>query len=98
MPLLVLILSGVIAFATVFIACEIGQRMSDAFDGIHFTIDQFEWYLFPIEIQRMLLTIIAVAQQPVPLECFGSTTCTRVVFKNVSIEKIVIKFTLVNFV
>ena len=86
MPLLLLIINGIIAFAMVFIACEIGQRMNDAFDKIDFTIDQSDWYLFPIGVQRMLPTIIAVAQQPVSLECFGSITCTREVFKNVSNE------------
>lgn len=87
MPLFMLILCGIFSLTIVLIACELGQRMSDAFDEMNFTIGQFDCYLFPIEIQRMLPLIIANAQQPVTLECFGSIKCTREVFKNVGIHK-----------
>lgn len=87
MPLLVLIINGFFAFNTVFIACELGQRLSDAFDKIDVNMNHFDWYLFPIEIKRMLPTIYSYAQQPVLLECFGSIVCSREVFKNVSILK-----------
>lgn len=83
MPLLLTILSGICALAAVFIACELGQRMTDAFEEIEYTVDQFDWYLFPIEIQQMLLMTVANAQHPVSVECFASITCTREVFKNV---------------
>lgn len=78
-------INGIFAFGTVLIACEIGQRMNEAFDKINFTIDQFNWYSFPIGMQQMLPIIIAVAQQPITLECFGSIKCTREVFKKVGI-------------
>ena len=96
MPLLLTILNGFIAFATVFIACELGQRMNNAFDGIDLTIDHFKWYLFPIEIKRVLPMIIVAAQQPVSLECFGSIICTRDVFKNVCANQLIIKSTVLN--
>lgn len=50
MPMMLLILDGIFAFTTSFIACELGQRMGDAFDGINLTIDKLDWYLFPIKI------------------------------------------------
>lgn len=83
MPLLLLILIGIAALALVFIICELGQSLSNAFDEINVTINQFDWYLFPNEIQRVLPMIIAHAQQPVLVECFGSIACTRDAFKNV---------------
>lgn len=85
MILLVPVINGIIGLILAFIACEIGQRTGNAFDKIDFTIKQFDWYLFPIEIKQMLPMIIAVAHQPVSLECFGSITCTKEVFKNVGI-------------
>lgn len=84
MPVLLPVISGILALALVFIACEIGQRLNDAFDEINSTIIQFKWYLFPLEIKKVLPIIIGGAQQPVSLECFGSITCTREVFKQVS--------------
>lgn len=88
MPMLLMVFCGIIAIFAVFIACELGQRMNGAFDEIHLTIDQWDWYLFPIEVKRTLPMIIAIAQQSVELQCFGSITCTREVFRKVSVESI----------
>lgn len=77
--------NGIIATALVFIACELGQRLGDALEEIDTTVERFDWYLFPIEIKRMLPMIIANAQNAVKLECFGSIHCTRELFKNVRI-------------
>lgn len=79
-------MNGILALSAVFIACELGHRMANAFEDIESTIDRSYWYLFPIEIKRMLPAIIANAQQEVELECFGGITYTREVFKKVSIE------------
>lgn len=79
-------IDGILGLILVFIASELGQRMGDAFEEIDFTIGQFNWYLFPVKIKRMLPMIILDANQPVVLECFGSIACTREVFKNVSVD------------
>lgn len=75
------------AFCTLFIACELGQRMQDSFDGITSMICQCDWQLFSIKVKRMLPTALAVLQQPVSLECFGSILCTREVFKKVEFNQ-----------
>lgn len=80
-------LNGTFGLILVFIACELGQRISGTFDGIDVTISQFDWYLFPIEMKRMLPMIITSVQRPVSLECFGEIVCTREVFKNVSNDR-----------
>lgn len=72
------------AIFDVFIACELGERSTGAFDEISDIIYQFDWYLLPAEIQQMLPSIIHFAQQPVDLVCFGSITCSRESFKKVS--------------
>lgn len=64
------------ALAMVFMCCELGQRTSEEFEKIKYTINQSNWYLFPIEVKRMLPMIIANAQDPVALECFGSIACS----------------------
>lgn len=76
--------NGVIGLALAFIVCEVGHRLNDTFDEINFTIVQLDWYLFPIEIKRMLPMIIVNTHQIETLKCFGSITCNRDVFKNVS--------------
>lgn len=66
-----------------FITCELSQRLGNAFTEIERIIEQFDWYLFPLNIRRLLPTIIIIAQEPVNLECFGSISCNREFFKKV---------------
>lgn len=72
------------AFGTLFVACELGQRASNAFDEINDVIGQFDWYLFPDELKKILPIIMQFAQRPVDVEFFGSISCSREVFKRVS--------------
>lgn len=84
MVLFVTIFYASYAVGLIFVACELGQRMSDAFEEICDLIGKFSWYSFPDKLKNNLTTIIIVAQQPVEIECFGSITCSRFSFKNVS--------------
>lgn len=70
-----------------FLVCELCQRASDAFEEINDIIGAFDWYLFPDEINRLLPTIIILAQQTVMIDCFGSLGCNRDAFKRVSFIK-----------
>lgn len=63
--------------------CGLCQRISNAFEEINDVIVQSDWYLYPIEINRMLPTILIVTQHPVGLKCFGSIACNRETFKEV---------------
>lgn len=63
--------------------CGFSQRISNAFEEINDVIVQFDWYLFPIEINRMLPTILLVTQHSVALKCFGSMACNRETYKMV---------------
>ena len=68
---LILIMSEAFyGFASVFIACDLCQRVTNEFDQINLRIGQFHWYLFPNELKRILPIMISVAQQPVQLELF----------------------------
>lgn len=70
-------------FGTVYIICEIGERASESFEEIADEIQALDWYLFPLKIQKILPAMMVVAQQLVPLECFGNIFCNRETFKNV---------------
>lgn len=72
------------AFAFVFVICEFGQKVSNAFIEIEHETGQLEWYLFTMDIQRILLILMIVAQNPVGLHVFGDISCDREDFKKVS--------------
>lgn len=79
-------LGSVYAFWTVFIVCELGQRIKDVCAEIGDMMYQCDWYLLPIEIKRFLVIILASLQQPVSLQCFGSISCERNIFEKVSLK------------
>lgn len=70
--------------AVVFGVFEFGERMSGTFDEISDVYEEFSWYLFPSTAQRMLTTLIILAQRPIEIQIIGSITCGRITFKNVS--------------
>lgn len=71
------------SFCVVFIACELGERLMSEFEDIDYVICQFDWYLLPAEVQKIIPTIIINAQQAVCIECFGSTNTNREAFQKV---------------
>lgn len=87
--LLIIVFEIIYAFGTLLLSCEVCQGMNIAFEECYDMIVQFEWYLFPVAIQRMLPMILNYMQQPIDIRCFGSTACDRETFKDVCIMKIV---------
>lgn len=69
----------------VLLKCELGQRGSDAFIKINDAIEQFDWYLYPEDVKRMLPIVMMMTQQPVAFNYFGSFMCCRDTFKKVSL-------------
>lgn len=88
MALMIPVGEAFIALFTAFSACEIGQRLSYAFDRINRTLDQSDWYLLPLELKRIFPMFVGITQQPIELECYGSITCVRPVFKDVNDKQI----------
>lgn len=82
--LIVMIMEVACAFGWLLITCELGERFTAKFNEISLFIDQFKWYSFPFQMQRMLPTIAVYAQQPITPEVFGSLTCSRDSYKKVS--------------
>ena len=73
-----------ITLILLFIACELAGLVSNEFQNINDLIDQFDWYLFPLEMKKILPFIMLNAQQSVDFECFGSLACNRETFKKVN--------------
>lgn len=72
------------SFAFVFIVCFLGQKVSDEFEEIKQEIHELHWYQFPIDMWQPLSFLIIGSQQRARLSVFGSISCDRKAFKNVS--------------
>lgn len=78
-----MIVEAFCAFGSVSVSCELGERFASAFEGVSDLIDQFEWYQFPLEVQKLLPTLLIHTQQRIALKCFGSISCDREALKSV---------------
>lgn len=66
------------------VACELGELACELFGAIDDTMGGIDWYLYPLDVQQMLPTIMIVTQTPIMVELFGSATASRETFKRVS--------------
>lgn len=71
------------AITLIGVVCELGQRFSNAFQGFDITVNQLEWYTYPLIVQRMLPIILMNAHDPIVIKCFGGILCERDTFKRV---------------
>lgn len=83
--LILTVIEIVYAFGILVIICELCQRISQSFDEYSDMIDQFDWYLLPMEIQRMLPMIFMFTQQPIEIKYFGTMAYGRPTMKYVRI-------------
>ena len=86
--LIITICEMISTLCILFPMCELSGRLSSQFDEIYYLINRFDWYLLPLEIQRILPFVIANAQQSVDFPCFGSFACNRELFKTVRFHEI----------
>lgn len=77
------ILFGLLTLCLVFSVCEIGQHFTNSFAEIISEIKQWNWYLFPIEIQSILPMIMVNTQEPSTIGYNIIFTCSRHQFKQV---------------
>lgn len=71
------------SFILIFILCELGERVRFGFEKIGNEINNMNWYLFSIKMQRMIPTMQITGQQDIQLMAFGNFPCSRDNFKKV---------------
>lgn len=55
------------------------------FEMFNHELDQCNWYLYPIKMQRMLAIVMVNSQQTVFIRGYGNLACVRDYFKRVII-------------
>lgn len=83
MAVVILVARVIYGFGLIFIYCEIGNNISVQFGAINDALYDLDWNTFPVEIGRMMPTILIVSQQPQQLTAFGGTQSSRDTFKRV---------------
>lgn len=80
----VLFFQTLYSFGSVFVVCELCERVTQGFNDINAIFSKHTYLSYPIEIQRLLPIMIIFTQQKVDFELFGSLTCSRESFEQVS--------------
>lgn len=71
------------AITPIFLGSELGERLTGRFFKIDNEIFNGVWYLFPINIQKMIPILINNTQQSIYLRGFGNISSSRQTFKEV---------------
>lgn len=82
------IFSAFFAFGALLLVCDLIERLSSAFIEVGDMVDQYKWYKFTGDMQRMLLMILIHVNESVTVKCFGDIACSRSTFKSVSFTNI----------
>lgn len=77
-----------ITYCVIFIICELGERVTNEFDDVDNVVCELNWYLFPLNIQKMLPIAMIGTVKPVIIRGYGNCMSTREAFKNVSSKAI----------
>lgn len=80
------IFCGFLALNLIFVTCESGQRASNAFNKMGKIFAEIDWYLLPIQIQRMLPIIMIYSQDTIEIRFFGNISCSRIQFQKVLLK------------
>ena len=71
------------SFVMLFIFCENGETVTHQFQVFNVELRQFNWYILPINVQKMFIIVVANAQQPSFIRGFANAICLRESFKKV---------------
>lgn len=71
------------SYTVCFLYCEIGEDLRSRFDELADAMHRCDFIVLPIEIQRIIPTIIMSLQLPPILQGFGNIQLTRHTFKYV---------------
>lgn len=69
------------SFIMIYVYCEMGQNVTDQLDNHEYELGQSNWYLFPIELQRIHSIVLAIAQHPTTINGYGNIVCSREAMK-----------------
>lgn len=84
--LIVTIVFNIYSFGLILMGCEVCERTSQTLEECSDMVEQFDWYSFPTDVQRMFPMILAFMQEPIEAKCFGTIACDRAMFKYVRIK------------
>lgn len=85
------ILSFILSIGLLLTFCEFGEMVTHQFDSFYEKLYQCDYYLFPIELQQMLVIFMAGTQRSTNIRGYANTEYTRNAFKRVILRILPIK-------
>lgn len=79
---------AILIFLKLYIFCHFGDQVTQRFEMIGDNVYQLAWYMLPLDVQKQLPMVIALAQKRVYVRGFADTRSTREVFLKVGIQSL----------
>lgn len=73
-----------IHYLFIIVQFKLEQRFSDSISEMDEVITQYDWYLFPYKVRRILPMVMQNTQKPIIIKCFGDVLCARIQMQKVS--------------
>lgn len=71
------------AFVLIFATCELGEMVNGQFNMFNVKLNQCDWYLLPVDIQRIFVLTLVNSQNPITFCAYGNIPCSRKSLKKV---------------
>lgn len=71
------------SYAQLFKTQKYYVKVGEQFNLLDDALCECDWYLFPMEMQQIFITVMAGTQQPTIVQGFGNVLCTRETFSKV---------------
>lgn len=69
---------------SIIVQFKLEQRFSDSISEMDDVITQYDWYLFPYKVRRILPMVMQNTRKPIIIKCFGDVLCARIQMQKVS--------------
>lgn len=86
MQITIIVLTSLLPF---FLFCHFGGEITEQFEGIGNEVYQLDWYRLPLDMQKDLGIIIALAQKRIYMRGYGDTRTTYSVLNKVRKQSII---------
>lgn len=67
----------------IFFFCILGEMVTNQFEMFNDELNQCNWYVLPLELQKIMIIVMVNAQRETVIRGFGNILCTRQTFKKV---------------
>lgn len=76
----------VVVMTYIYVLCLFGNEVTANLEQVNRSISESSWNVYPLKMQKYLIVMLIISEEPVYIQGFMNTKCTREVLKKVMIS------------